>query len=247
MVKEFWRSVRIWQSFGKKIKCHTFLPDTVYFRRLALAVLGIIIIRQNSSRRRRNDRNDRRCAGYYLERLVSMTTCYVSCVTSNCAQSLIVRQCYNLMIISLWIHIVMACCRQLSRKLKWWARNWAKIKHVCHLSHETYEHWALWLYCLWSTENRTTDTGTTDVTSTPLEMALFSNNVLKGTQTTCCVILTCCFQRLSNTCSAFIIKCTVNSVFRRLYRQWRCDFSNRSSIRKLIFKLEHSKLFKNMR
>jgi len=28
-VKEFWRSVRIWQSYGKKIKWHLF-PDTVY-------------------------------------------------------------------------------------------------------------------------------------------------------------------------------------------------------------------------
>jgi len=31
MVKEFWRSVRIRQSYGKKIKWH-FFPDTVYIR-----------------------------------------------------------------------------------------------------------------------------------------------------------------------------------------------------------------------
>jgi len=29
MVKEFWKSVRIWQSYGKKIKWHLFFPDTV--------------------------------------------------------------------------------------------------------------------------------------------------------------------------------------------------------------------------
>jgi len=30
MVKEFWRLVRIWQSYGKKYS-GTFFPDTVYF------------------------------------------------------------------------------------------------------------------------------------------------------------------------------------------------------------------------
>jgi len=29
IVKEFWRSVRIWQSYGKKLS-GTFFPDTVY-------------------------------------------------------------------------------------------------------------------------------------------------------------------------------------------------------------------------
>jgi len=29
MVKEFWRSVRIWQSYGKKLIVAPFFPDTV--------------------------------------------------------------------------------------------------------------------------------------------------------------------------------------------------------------------------
>jgi len=42
MVKEFWRSVRIWQSYGKKIKWHLFSGHGVYAYTKKLHLLSVM-------------------------------------------------------------------------------------------------------------------------------------------------------------------------------------------------------------
>ena len=47
MVKECWRSVRIRQSYGKKIKWHLFFPDTVYIVLYCIVLYTLYLSKTN--------------------------------------------------------------------------------------------------------------------------------------------------------------------------------------------------------